>query len=71
MNAHHAQPYYAPSSVGALMDPAFLRHAVMEANGDRHEETVALATLRWRWRGAIHALHAIAAAFQRHLPVGR
>ena len=63
MYEHHMQPRYAPTSVGALMDPAFLRHAVMDANGDRRDETATLATLRWRWRGAIHAM---AAAFARH-----
>jgi hypothetical protein len=63
MNAHHAQPHYAPTSVGALMDPAFLRNAVMEANGDRREEAATLATWRWRWRGAVHAF---ATAFRRH-----
>ena len=63
MYEHHMQPHYAPSSVGALMDPGFLRRAAMEANGDRREEGPSLAILRWRWRDAIHA---ITAAFARH-----
>jgi len=63
MDAHHAQPHYAPSSVGGLMDPAFLRSAVMDANGDRRDDAASPQTLRLRWRGA---LHAIAVAFRRH-----
>jgi hypothetical protein len=45
------------------MDTAFLRNAVMEANGDRRETTATLATLRLRWQSAIHA---ITAAIRRH-----
>ena len=63
MHAHQDQPHYAPASVGALMDTAFLRGAVIDANGDRPAERTSSATLRLRWRIAMHAL---AAAFRRH-----
>lgn len=63
MHAHQAQPHYAPSSVGALMDPAFLRAAVNDANGDRRAESTPSPTLRLRWRAAMHA---VAAALRRH-----
>jgi hypothetical protein len=63
MHTHQAQPHYAPSSVGALMDPAFLRRAVTDMNGEDHDTKVAASTLRLRWQ---LALHAIAAAFRRH-----
>jgi hypothetical protein len=63
MDAHHLQPHYTPSSVGALMDTAFLRNAVMEANGDRRGVTATSSNLHWSWR---HAIHAITAAFRRH-----
>ena len=45
MHAHQDQPHYAPASVGALMDPAFLRGAVIDANGDRRAETTPSAVL--------------------------
>ena len=63
MHAHQDQPHYAPASVGALMDTAFLRGAVIDANGDRRAETTSSLTLRLRWRGAMHA---VAAVFRRH-----
>jgi hypothetical protein len=63
MHAHQAQPHYAPSSVGALMDPTFLRRAVIDMNGDDHDTKVESSTLRLRWQTA---LHAIAAALGRH-----
>ena len=63
MHAHQDQPHYAPASVGALMDPAFLRGAVIDANGDRRAETTSSAAWRQRWRAAMHA---IAAVFKRH-----
>ena len=31
MRTPHVWPYYSPSSVGALMDPGFLREAVNDA----------------------------------------
>jgi len=63
MHAHQVQPHYAPTSVGALMDPAFLRNAVIDANGDRRAESPASPSLRLRWRLAIQA---IAVALWRH-----
>ena len=63
MHDHQAQPRYAPSSVGALMDPAFLRDAVMDANGDRRAESVSSASLRLRWQTAWRA---VVAVFWRH-----
>ena len=33
MRTPHVWPYYSPSSVGALMDPGFLREAVNDAGG--------------------------------------
>lgn len=63
MHAHQDQPHYAPASVGALMDPSFLRGAVIDANGDRRAENASSAALRLRWRAAMHA---VAAVFKRH-----
>jgi hypothetical protein len=63
MHAHQTQPHYAPWSVGALMDPTFLRGTVIDANGDRRAESPSSATLRLRWR---IAMHAVAAVFRRH-----
>jgi hypothetical protein len=63
MHAHQDQPHYAPASVGALMDPAFLRAAVNDANSDRRAENTSSATVWLRWRIAIHA---VAVVFGRH-----
>jgi hypothetical protein len=63
MHAHPTQPHYAPASVGALMDPEFLRGAVIDANGDRHAEGRAPVPLRLRWQVVVHA---VAAVFRRH-----
>ena len=52
MHAGQAPLHYAPVSVGALMDPAFLRDAVHDAEGEHH---AALGTRRGlsRWRTAL------------------
>jgi hypothetical protein len=63
MHAYQDQPHYAPASVGALMDPAFLRSAVIDANGDRRDQTPPSAALLLRWRVAMHA---VAAVFRWH-----
>jgi hypothetical protein len=63
MHAHDAQPHYSPASVGALMDPALLRRAMIDANGGHQPESNSSLALRLRWRLAIHA---VAAVFWRH-----
>jgi hypothetical protein len=63
MRADKGQPHFAPTSVGVLVDPAFLRSAMIDANGDRHAETVSRPTLHLRWKDTMHA---IAAALRRH-----
>jgi len=63
MHAHQDQPHYTPASVGALMDPGFLRGAVIDANGDRRAENTSSTTLWLRWRVAMHA---VAVVFRRH-----
>ncbi len=67
MPVNHTQPRYAPSSVGGLMDPAFLRGAMSDANGGHRPMAAAtgidaaaawprlrqavLAAVRWRVGG--------------------
>jgi hypothetical protein len=63
MHDHQTQPHYSPSSVGALMDPAFLRGVMLDTNGDHHAESPSRSTLLVRWRVA---LHTIAIALRRH-----
>lgn len=49
---HHV--HYAPSSVGALMDPGFLRGAVLDAESEsHHDEAAAGAGLRAGCRAAL------------------
>lgn len=62
MHPHQAQPHYAPASVGVLMDPAFLRDAMIDAHGDRRVPAASLVTLLSRWREAIHT---VAVSFRR------
>ncbi|HEV7575829.1 MAG TPA: hypothetical protein VGO85_07280, partial [Caldimonas sp.] len=62
MHAPRAQPRYAPTSVGALMDTTFLRAAMGDANGDRRVEPAPSPTLRRRWS---HALRWVAIALKR------
>jgi len=54
MHAGQVPLHYAPVSVGALMDPAFLRDAVHDAEGEQHHGS---APTRWRpmprWRVAV------------------
>jgi hypothetical protein len=59
MHAHQTQPHYAPSSVGALMDPVFLRGAVIDANGGHRAESAASPRLWLRWRVAMRAVAAV------------
>ena len=63
MHAHQAEPHYAPASVGALMDPVFLRGAVIDANGGRRDERDPSLALQQRLRVAMQA---VAAVFRRH-----
>jgi len=56
------EPHYTPSSVGALMDPGFLRNAVIDAQGE-HRAANAASTLRLRLQSAMHV---VAAALRRH-----
>ncbi len=62
MHAHPTQPHYAPASVGGLMDPAFLRWTVIDAEGGRRAGSTSPA-MRPRWRTVMHAVTAI---FRRH-----
>ncbi len=62
MYTHPTQPHYTPSSVGALMDPGFLRGAVIDANGEHRVESNS-PTLRSRLQVAMHA---VAVALRRH-----
>jgi len=53
MHAGQIHVHYAPSSVGALMDPMFLRAAMCDADGIRREEA-ASTKLKWlKWKAAI------------------
>jgi hypothetical protein len=58
MHAHPTEPHYAPASVGALMDPTFLRDAVRDANGDYRTAERLSPMLLLRWRDAMRALAA-------------
>lgn len=62
MHPHQAQPHYAPASVGGLMDPAFLRDAMIDAYGDRRAVPTSPTTLLLRWRAVMHT---ITVSFQR------
>ena len=63
MRADSTQPHYAPSSVGGLMDPAFLRGARHDADGLPpvfHGEPPAL------WLRLQQAVHSVVAAMRHH-----
>jgi hypothetical protein len=63
MHEHLTQPHYAPASVGALMDPAFLRGAMLDAEGGRRAESTSPPATWPRWRTAVHA---VTAFFRRY-----
>lgn len=63
MHEHLTQPHYAPASVGGLMDPAFLRGAMLDAEGGRRAKSTSLPAKRPRWRTAVQA---VAAFFRRY-----
>jgi len=44
MHAGQTPLHYAPASVGGLMDPVFLRRAVLDAEGGRHADAGTGAT---------------------------
>jgi len=56
------QPHYTPSSVGALMDPAFLRRAVRDAQASGHAAVPPVKPAATRWQ---RAMRAVAAFFAR------
>jgi hypothetical protein len=62
MYTRPTEPHYTPSSVGALMDPGFLRSAVIDAQGEHRVKSQA-STLRLRLQ---EAMHAVATALRRH-----
>jgi hypothetical protein len=64
MYTRPTEPHYTPSSVGALMDPGFLRSAVIDAQGEHRVKSQA-STLRLRLR-LQEAMHAVATALRRH-----
>ena len=54
MDAYRGQAHYSPLSVGAFVDPAFLRGAALDANEERRAERVPFAgSLRLRWADAL------------------
>jgi hypothetical protein len=63
MHAPQAQPHYTPTSVGGLMDPAFLRGAVIDANGGQAEAGTSWRTVLLRLRAAMRRF---AAVLRRH-----
>ncbi len=64
MGTDHDHLHYTPSSVGALMDPGFLRQAVHDADSPHglHTKPV-LSEPTPRWRAALHS--AMGACLQR------
>lgn len=53
MHAGRDSPHYAPTSVGALMDTAFLRHAAHEFRGEHHATAETRPRLRQAWRSSL------------------
>lgn len=57
MDAYRGQAHYSPLSVGAFVDPAFLRGAAMDANDERRtEKTPSPSSFRLRWASALRAI---------------
>ena len=52
MHAGQTPLHYEPASVGGLMDPVFLRGAVLDAEGGRDADAGTGATRRRHWRAA-------------------
>ena len=63
MQQDHGLAHYAPASVGALADTAFLRSAAMYSNDERHAKAMPSVASQSRW---ISALRALAVALRRH-----
>lgn len=53
MHGSPERPHYSPASVGVLIDPAFLRRAMLDANGYPQGIAVSSATLLSRWRSVV------------------
>ena len=53
MHSPHSHPHYAPSSVGALMDPGFLRRAVDDAEAQGHAQRSRVPLPKSAWRCAM------------------
>ncbi|CAN5299125.1 hypothetical protein BH11PSE9_BH11PSE9_15310 [soil metagenome] len=53
MYSQHSHPHYAPSSVGALMDPAFLRRAIDDAEAHGHAQQALAPAPKAAWRCAM------------------
>ena len=65
MHASQAPLHYAPASVGALMDPEFLRGAVSDADG-RHPSTVSSWPRMPAWlRAAAQIVASTSARYRR------
>ena len=62
MHAGRIQDHQTPSSVGALMDPAFLRGAVLDADGDHPADTGAWPPMPALWTAAFRGLRRVVAA---------
>lgn len=56
MHSDQTHLHYSPSSVGALMDPVFLRGAVVDAEGGRRTECPSAPRMKLDWRAAMHVL---------------
>jgi len=65
MHAGQAPLHYAPSSVGALMDPVFLRGAVLDADGDRHDGLSRWPPMPPRLRAALRVVRVSVAHLRR------
>ncbi len=53
MHSPNSHPHYAPSSVGALMDPGFLRRAVDDAESQGRAQQAQVPAPKAAWRSAM------------------
>ena len=56
MHAGQIPLHYTPTSVGALMDPAFLRGAVLDADGEHHGSSSRWPPMPPRLRAALRVM---------------